>query len=143
MELKVRSRGWKLTQFCHANRVWRRRSEPERKAVARIANGSIGTAVSRGAMAACARVKCAEERAQMAHECPGATASPARPSESGADETADANLLASASRRALSARRQMTVVGETKACTRATTWSLRRESSCSRKDRRDRAEARK
>eukprot|EP00965_Chrysotila_dentata_P212461 6187050-Pleurochrysis_carterae.AAC.6 len=32
----------------------------------------------RGAMAACARVNCAEERARMAEECPGATNSPAR-----------------------------------------------------------------
>eukprot|EP00965_Chrysotila_dentata_P027267 905978-Pleurochrysis_carterae.AAC.1 len=73
MELRVRSRGWKLTRFCTANRVWRRRSEPERKAVARTATGSMGTAASTGAMAACARVKCAEERARMADECPGAT----------------------------------------------------------------------
>eukprot|EP00965_Chrysotila_dentata_P254843 6212013-Pleurochrysis_carterae.AAC.1 len=67
----------------------------------------------------------------MADECPGATRSPARPSESGAEEAAEADLLASASRRALSARRRMTVVGESKACTRAATWSLRRASSCS------------
>eukprot|EP00965_Chrysotila_dentata_P066319 2195535-Pleurochrysis_carterae.AAC.1 len=36
----------------------------------------------------------------------------------------------------------MTVVGESKACTRAVTWSLRRASSCSREDRRDKVEAR-
>eukprot|EP00965_Chrysotila_dentata_P081134 2678200-Pleurochrysis_carterae.AAC.3 len=58
------------------------RSEPKRNAGARTATGSIGTAVSRGAMAACAQVKCAEERARMTEECPGASAdSSARPSE--------------------------------------------------------------
>eukprot|EP00965_Chrysotila_dentata_P019343 643489-Pleurochrysis_carterae.AAC.2 len=62
----------------------------------------MGTAASKGAMAACARVKCAEERARMADECPGATASPARPSESGAEEAGEADLLASALRRVLS-----------------------------------------
>eukprot|EP00965_Chrysotila_dentata_P082302 2716595-Pleurochrysis_carterae.AAC.1 len=46
-----------------ADKVWRRRSEPEQKAVARTAKGSMGTAASKGAMAVCARVKCAEERA--------------------------------------------------------------------------------
>eukprot|EP00965_Chrysotila_dentata_P147341 4864118-Pleurochrysis_carterae.AAC.1 len=72
----------------------------------------MGTAVSKGTMAACARVKCAEERARMADECPGAAASPARPSESGAEEAAEADFLASsASRRALSAGRRMLVVG--------------------------------
>eukprot|EP00965_Chrysotila_dentata_P017469 580673-Pleurochrysis_carterae.AAC.2 len=85
----------------------------------------MGTVATRGAMAACARVKCADERAQMAEECTGATDSPARPSESGAEGTEDADLLASASRRPLSARRRMTVVGESKACSRAAeTWSL-------------------
>eukprot|EP00965_Chrysotila_dentata_P135118 4467923-Pleurochrysis_carterae.AAC.1 len=74
----------------------------------------------------------------MADECPGATASPARPSWPGAEEAAEADLLASASRRALSARRRMTVFGESKACTRAATWLLRRASSCSSEDRRDR-----
>eukprot|EP00965_Chrysotila_dentata_P000868 27389-Pleurochrysis_carterae.AAC.1 len=54
----------------------------------------------------------------MAGECPGATASPARPSESGAEETAEADLLASASRRALPARRRMTVAGPTPALAR-------------------------
>eukprot|EP00965_Chrysotila_dentata_P169074 5583396-Pleurochrysis_carterae.AAC.2 len=68
-------------------------------------------------MAACARVNCAEERARMAEECPVATDSPARPTESGAEGTEDADLLASASSRAPSARRRMTVVGESKACT--------------------------
>eukprot|EP00965_Chrysotila_dentata_P181766 6000639-Pleurochrysis_carterae.AAC.1 len=72
----------------------------------------MGTSASRGAIAACAQVKCAEERARMADECPGATASPARPSWSGAEEAAEADMLASASRRALSARRRMTVAGE-------------------------------
>eukprot|EP00965_Chrysotila_dentata_P115288 3810903-Pleurochrysis_carterae.AAC.1 len=67
-------------------------------------------------MAACARVNCAEEIARMAEECPGATDSPARPSESGADGPEDADLLASASSRALSARRRTTVAGESKAC---------------------------
>eukprot|EP00965_Chrysotila_dentata_P091847 3032230-Pleurochrysis_carterae.AAC.1 len=50
----------------------------------------------------------------MAEECPGATDSPARPSESGAEGTEVADLLASASSRALSARRRMTVAGESK-----------------------------
>eukprot|EP00965_Chrysotila_dentata_P215071 6188545-Pleurochrysis_carterae.AAC.2 len=35
-----------------------------------MAKGSIGRAASRGAMAACARVKDAEDRAQVADECP-------------------------------------------------------------------------
>eukprot|EP00965_Chrysotila_dentata_P080178 2645364-Pleurochrysis_carterae.AAC.1 len=74
----------------------------------------------------------------MAEECPGATESPARPSESGADRPEDADLLASASRRALSARGRMTVAGESKACTKAATWSLLSESSCSREERRAR-----
>eukprot|EP00965_Chrysotila_dentata_P050300 1666494-Pleurochrysis_carterae.AAC.1 len=76
MEARVRRRGWKLTRFCTENKVWRRRSEPERKAVARTAMGSMGTDARRGAMAACARVNCAEERARVAEECPGATESP-------------------------------------------------------------------
>eukprot|EP00965_Chrysotila_dentata_P109401 3615262-Pleurochrysis_carterae.AAC.1 len=62
-------------------------------------------------MAACARVNCAEERARMAEECPGAKESPARPSESGAEGPKDADLLTSASSRALSARRRITVAG--------------------------------
>eukprot|EP00965_Chrysotila_dentata_P095768 3165653-Pleurochrysis_carterae.AAC.1 len=36
----------------------------------------------------------------------------------------------------------MTVAGESKACTRAATWSLRRASSCSSEDKQDRVEAR-
>eukprot|EP00965_Chrysotila_dentata_P231362 6198313-Pleurochrysis_carterae.AAC.3 len=103
----------------------------------------MGTEARRGTMAACARMNCAEKRAQMAKECPGATDSPARPSESGAEGTEDANLLASALSRALSARQRiMTVVGKSKACTRAATWSLQSESSCSREERRARVEAR-
>eukprot|EP00965_Chrysotila_dentata_P110980 3668229-Pleurochrysis_carterae.AAC.1 len=43
MEARVRRRGWKLTRFCTKNKVWRRRSEPERKAVARTAKGSMWT----------------------------------------------------------------------------------------------------
>eukprot|EP00965_Chrysotila_dentata_P020294 672568-Pleurochrysis_carterae.AAC.1 len=62
-------------------------------------------------MAACARVKGADERARMADEFPGATASPARLSWPGAEEATEADLLASASRRALSASRRMTVAG--------------------------------
>eukprot|EP00965_Chrysotila_dentata_P027815 924144-Pleurochrysis_carterae.AAC.3 len=74
--------------------------------MARTAKGSMGTEARRGAMAACTRVNCADEkRARMAGECPGATDSPARPSESGAEGTKDADLLASALSRALSAKR--------------------------------------
>eukprot|EP00965_Chrysotila_dentata_P030047 1000300-Pleurochrysis_carterae.AAC.1 len=98
----------------------------------------MGTDARRGATAACACVNCAEERARMAEECPGATNSPARPSELGADGPEDADMLASASSRALSGRRRMTVAGESKACTKAATWSLRSESSCSREERRAR-----
>eukprot|EP00965_Chrysotila_dentata_P160048 5285041-Pleurochrysis_carterae.AAC.3 len=50
----------------------------------------MGAAERRGAMAAWARVKCADARARMAEECPGATDSPAGPSESGAEETENA-----------------------------------------------------
>eukprot|EP00965_Chrysotila_dentata_P117418 3880919-Pleurochrysis_carterae.AAC.1 len=74
------------------------------RSVARTAKGSIGAAESRGAMAACARANRAKERARMAEECPcypGATASAARPSESVAEGTEEADLLASASKRAL------------------------------------------
>eukprot|EP00965_Chrysotila_dentata_P014946 494489-Pleurochrysis_carterae.AAC.1 len=81
----------------------------------------MGTDARRGAIAACARMNCAEERARMAEECPGATDSPARPSESGADGPEDADLLASALSRALSARRRMTGAGESKDCTKAAT----------------------
>eukprot|EP00965_Chrysotila_dentata_P200838 6180211-Pleurochrysis_carterae.AAC.1 len=110
--------GVEADTILHRKQGCRRRSEPERKAVTRTSNGSMCTAVSKGAMAACARLKCAGARVRMADECPGATASPARLSDSGADEeAAEADLLASASRRALSARRRMTVVGESKACT--------------------------
>eukprot|EP00965_Chrysotila_dentata_P031105 1036242-Pleurochrysis_carterae.AAC.1 len=74
-----------------------RRSELDQKAVARIARGSTGTAVRRGVMAVCARVNWAEERARMAEEWPGGTASAARPSETVADVMEAADLLASAS----------------------------------------------
>eukprot|EP00965_Chrysotila_dentata_P072207 2386191-Pleurochrysis_carterae.AAC.1 len=75
-----------------------RRRELDRKAVARKARGSMGTVVRRGVMAACARVNGAEE-------WPGGTDSAARPSESVADGMEEADVLASASNLALSARR--------------------------------------
>eukprot|EP00965_Chrysotila_dentata_P092661 3058629-Pleurochrysis_carterae.AAC.1 len=65
-----------------------------------MAKGSIGRAASRGAMAACTRVKDAEDRARMAEKCLGATDSETRPPLSVAEETEAADLLASASRRA-------------------------------------------
>eukprot|EP00965_Chrysotila_dentata_P256484 6212552-Pleurochrysis_carterae.AAC.3 len=82
-----------------------RRREFDRKAVARMARGSTGTVVRRGVIAACARVNWAEERARIAEEWPGGTDPAARPSESVADGREAADLLASASNLALSARR--------------------------------------
>eukprot|EP00965_Chrysotila_dentata_P099959 3302624-Pleurochrysis_carterae.AAC.4 len=65
-----------------------------------MAKGSIGRAASRSAMAPCARVKNADTRARMADECPGAADSATRPSESAAEGTEAADLLAPASKRA-------------------------------------------
>eukprot|EP00965_Chrysotila_dentata_P032960 1098286-Pleurochrysis_carterae.AAC.2 len=65
-------------------------------------------------MAACAQVNWAEERARMAEEWPGATDSAARPSELVAEGRKEANLLASASNFALSARRRMAAAGDSK-----------------------------
>eukprot|EP00965_Chrysotila_dentata_P078235 2578983-Pleurochrysis_carterae.AAC.1 len=98
-----------------------RRSEIDRSAVARAAKGSLGTTARRGAMAACARVNCAEEKARMAEECPGATHPAVRPFKSAAEETEEAALLASAFKHTLSARRRMTAAGESRVCTRAAT----------------------
>eukprot|EP00965_Chrysotila_dentata_P025297 840495-Pleurochrysis_carterae.AAC.1 len=66
-----------------------RRSELERKAVAKTAKGSIGTAARKGAMAAYARVTCAEDIARMAEEYPGVTNSATMPSASAAEETTE------------------------------------------------------
>eukprot|EP00965_Chrysotila_dentata_P093378 3084923-Pleurochrysis_carterae.AAC.1 len=74
----------------------------------------------------------------MAEECPGATDSETRPSLSAVEETEAADLLASVSRRALSARLEIAAADESRVCTRAATWSLRRASSCSRDERRER-----
>eukprot|EP00965_Chrysotila_dentata_P201031 6180342-Pleurochrysis_carterae.AAC.2 len=65
-------------------------------------------------MAACARVNCAEDRARMAEECPGTTDSATRPSALAVEGPEAADLLASASKRALSARLQMTAAGESR-----------------------------
>eukprot|EP00965_Chrysotila_dentata_P021098 698943-Pleurochrysis_carterae.AAC.1 len=81
----------------------------------------MGTAVRRGVLAACARVNWAEKRARIAEEWSGATDSTARPSESVADGRVEADLLASASNLALSARRQMTAASDSRVCTRAAT----------------------
>eukprot|EP00965_Chrysotila_dentata_P116361 3846719-Pleurochrysis_carterae.AAC.2 len=64
-------------------------------------------------MAACARVNCAEERARMTEEWPGATGFAARPSKSVAEGAEEADLLASASNLALSARWRMTAAART------------------------------
>eukprot|EP00965_Chrysotila_dentata_P067991 2249194-Pleurochrysis_carterae.AAC.1 len=65
-------------------------------------------------MAACARVNDSEDRARVAEECPGATDSATRPSASAAEGTEAADLLASASKRALYARLEMTAAGESR-----------------------------
>eukprot|EP00965_Chrysotila_dentata_P136964 4530265-Pleurochrysis_carterae.AAC.1 len=96
-------------------------SEFDRKAVSRQAKGSIGTAVRRGAIAACARVNWAEERERMAEEWPSATDSAAKSSKSAAKGREEADLLASASNLALSARRRMTAAGESSVRTRVAT----------------------